>query len=105
MRLPRSRLPASARDPAVVVFRTRRTKNAERGGLRARRRSAGRHRRGGRGGRMRGPGGMFAHRRLENGPRVGIALAAKLVEFRDLLLEQAALGNLRKPGNVRLVKL
>src|SRR6266511_5958925 len=36
-----------------------------------------------------GLGGMFAHRRLEDDAR---ALAAELVEFRDLLLEQAALG-------------
>jgi hypothetical protein len=39
-----------------------------------------------------GLGGMITHRRLEDDARLGITLAAELVEFRDLPLEQAALG-------------
>src|SRR5262249_17581695 len=41
---------------------------------------------------MGGVAGMFGYGRLENGARVGIALAAKLVELRHVLLEQATLG-------------
>jgi hypothetical protein len=41
---------------------------------------------------MGGLGGMITDRGLKDDPRLGIALAAELVEFRDFLLEQAALG-------------
>src|SRR5262249_5159953 len=69
----------------------RSTKNADRGGLLAlggRLRMRGcRYR-----GDMGGIAGMFGYGRLENGARVGIAFAAKLVELRHVLLEQATLG-------------
>src|SRR6516165_10984105 len=89
MRHPRTGLPATERDPAVVLLGARSTKNAERSGPlalggRLRRRRCRRH--------MAGIAGMFGYGRLENGARVGIALAAKLVEFRHVLLEQATLG-------------
>src|SRR5215468_12392380 len=90
MRHPRTSLPTTERDPTVVLLGARSTKNAERGGLLAL---------GGcvhvRGHRCRGRGRiarMFGYGRLENGARVGIALAAKLVELRHVLLEQATLG-------------
>src|SRR5262249_42933293 len=90
MRHPRTGLPATERDPAVMLLGARSTKNAERGGLLA---LGGRLRM--RGCRCRGDmggiAGMFGYGRVENGARVGIALAAKLVELRHVLLEQAAL--------------
>src|SRR5262252_6273061 len=90
MRHPRTSLPTTERDPTVVLLGARSTKNAERGGLPAL---------GGcvhvRGHRCRGRGRiarMFGYGCLENGARVGIALAAKLIELRHILLEQATLG-------------
>src|SRR5215475_773245 len=82
---------ATERDPAVMLLGARSTKNAERGGLLAlggRLRVRGYRCRGD----MGGIAGMFSYGRVENGARVGIALAAKLVELRHVLLEQAALG-------------
>src|SRR5262245_27128527 len=73
-----------------MLLGARSTKNAERGGLLAlggRLRMRGRRCRG-----MGGIAGMFGYGRSENGARVGIALAAKLVELRHVLLEQATLG-------------
>src|SRR5262249_14482616 len=90
MRHPRTGLPATERDPAVVLLGARSTKNADRGGLLAlggRICMRGRGRRGG----MGGIAGMFGYGRVENGARVGIALAAKLVELGHVLLEQATL--------------
>src|SRR5262245_44951070 len=76
---PRTRLPATERDPAVMLLGALSTKNAERGDLLA---LGGRVRM--RGCRCRGMGGiaeMFGYGRLENGARVGIALATKLVDL------------------------
>src|SRR5215471_8347804 len=90
MRHPRTSLPATERDPAVVFLGARSTKNVERGrplALGWRLRMRGRRRRS-----MGGIAGMFGYGRLENGARVGIALAAKLVKLRHVLLEQATLG-------------
>src|SRR6516164_10516953 len=90
MRHPRTSLPATERDPAVVFLGARSAKNVERGGplaLGGRLRMRGRRRRS-----MGGIAGMFGYGCLENGARVGIALAAKLVELRHILLEQATLG-------------
>jgi hypothetical protein len=41
---------------------------------------------------MGGIAGMFGYGRLKNSARVGVALAAELVELRHVLLEQATLG-------------
>src|SRR5262249_40555137 len=42
-------------------------------------------------------GRMLAHRRLKNGARLGIGIAAEFLEFGDFLLQQAALGVRRVP--------
>src|SRR5262249_46136500 len=90
MRHARTGLPATERDPAVVLLGARSTKNADRGGLLALGRQICMRGRGRRGG-MGGIAGMFGYGHLENGARVGVALAAKLVELGHVLFEQATL--------------